>query len=320
MHRVVPLKFVVATLILGLTLVFAGQARAAAVRLVILQTRAHPAPEGLIEALRIQLAGSAEVSELTLSSAEVRLGDAEVERRDGTWLLWVEESGGESVVRVLGGSADSEPVTLGPALSDSPELERVVALKVGLLLERPRPRPEPEIRRTSRGAFAELRLAASNGGAPRVWLPSVGFAAGPRWASSNWLFEAHGSFALRAELDARSRVGETDVSSTYIGAGARVLRRWSRLAAGPFAEVGLETLRARGIAKDKRRGARELTAPTTTLGLQVRYRAHENLELCASGGGELWLTRERLELLGTPTVDFGRIRPGLGISAIFLFR
>jgi len=319
MHRVVPLKFVVATLMFGLTLFFVGQARASS-RLVILETRAHPVPKGLIEALRIQLAGSAEVSEVTLPSAAVRLGEAERERREGTWLLWVEESGGEPVVRVLGGSSDSEPVTLSPALSDSPELERIVALKVGLLLERPSPRPEPETRRTILGAFAELRLSASNGGAPRLWLPSVGFAAGPRWARSNWLFEAHGSFALRAELDARSRVGQTDVSATYLGAGARVLRRWSRLAAGPFVEVGLETLRARGIAKDKRRGAAELTAPTTTLGLQIRFRAHENLELCASGSGELWLTRERLELLGTPTVDSGRIRASLGISAIFLFR
>jgi hypothetical protein len=115
-------------------------------------------------------------------------------------------------------------------------------------------------------------------------------------------------------------VGETDVSATYLGAGARVLGRWSHFASGPFLEVGLETLRAHGIAKDKRRGAAELTAPTTTLGLQVRFSAHENLELCASGSGELWLTRERLELLGTPTVDSGRIRGNVGISAIFLFR
>lgn len=320
MHRVVPLRFVVVALILGGVLFFAGQARAAGVRLVILEPRGEPAPKGLIEALRIQLAGAVELSEVTLPVSAVQLGDAERERREGSWLLWIEESNGEHVVRVLAGSADSEPVTLSPALSESPELERVVALKVGLLLERPLPRPEPETPRTGRGAFAELRLAASNGGAPRLWLPSIGFAAGPRWASANWLFEAHGSFALRAELDARSRVGETDVSSTYIGAGARALGRWSRWAAGPFAELGLETLRARGIAKDKRQGARELTAPTTTLGLQIRYRVHENLELGASGSGELWLTRERLELLDTPTVDFGRVRANLGIAAIFLFR
>jgi len=319
MRRVVQIKSAVAAFALALTLLV-GQARADGARLVILETRARPIPEGLLEALRIQLAGTANVSEVTLPSATVRRSDAELERRSAAWVLWIAESGAEPVVSVLGGSDDSEPITLSPALSDSPELERILALKVGLLMERPAPQPEPETGRTITGAFVELRASASSGGDPHLWLPSIGLAAGPRWAAANWLLEAHGSFALRAELDSRSRVGETDVSSTYIGAGARALLRSSRFASGPFLEVGMETLRARGIAKDKRTGAAELTAPTATLGLQARLSALENFELCASGGGELWLTRERLELLGTPTVDFGRIRATLGISAIFVFR
>ena len=252
MHRVVPLKFVVATLMFGLTLFFVGQARASS-RLVILETRAHPVPKGLIEALRIQLAGSAEVSEVTLPSAAVRLGEAERERREGTWLLWVEESGGEPVVRVLGGSSDSEPVTLSPALSDSPELERIVALKVGLLLERPSPRPEPETRRTILGAFAELRLSASNGGAPRLWLPSVGFAAGPRWARSN--LAVRSARQLRAARGARRALAR--------GPNRRernVSRRWSARAAALVA-LGGGAIRGSRPGNPARSGHRERQAP-----------------------------------------------------------
>ena len=55
MCRVVQVKSGIAALALAFTLLLVAQARAGGSQLVILESRAHPVPQGLVEALRIQL-------------------------------------------------------------------------------------------------------------------------------------------------------------------------------------------------------------------------------------------------------------------------
>jgi TPR repeat protein len=191
-------------------------------RVLFLRQESTAADAELVEALRIQLAGSAELIELRATplgseaSAAWRTTHAEL-------VVWVDGAPGGNVL-ALRNSAPAEPVTLGPQ-PDGADASRVLALKISELLEL-----EPDVvpasqspqaprRPPSTIAFLELRAGATHGGSPKFWLPNLGFASGPRFLKPHGFGELYGIFALSA--DANDPRGLFELSRLYFrGRGA----------------------------------------------------------------------------------------------------
>jgi hypothetical protein len=290
-------------------------------RVLFLRQSSSPADAELVEALRIQLAGGAELIELhatplgSEASAAWRTTHAEL-------VVWIDDEPGGSVL-ALRASAPSVPVALG-AQPDGADACRVLALKISELLELepdfvPVSEPPSPRRPPSTIAFLELRAGATHGGSPSFWLPSLGFAAGPRFLKPHGFGEVYGIFGLSADVRALSRLGEVDTSLAYVGVGGRALRSWDGAALGPYLELGLMVLRARGFVDAKHKGGAELRAPLAQAGLEGRLLL-QPFELRAAAGAEIWLERQRLELHATPVLDFGRARPVLSASVILPLR
>ncbi|HEY2408016.1 MAG TPA: hypothetical protein VGI10_18540 [Polyangiaceae bacterium] len=271
----------------------------------------------LAEALRIQLAGSAELIELRspATSAEATAAQRSMHAELVVWLSLVNGSS-EGKVAAVRASDPTTRLEIGPEPSD-PATARTVALQINELLDS---EPQAVVPPASPYqppmlAFVEIRGAATFGGTPSFWLPSIAFASGPRFQRVGGFAEAYGLFALDANVRSVSRIGEVDASLAYFGAGGRVLRRWEAAALGPYLELGVVVLRARGLVDPKHTGGAELRVPVSQLGLEARIPI-DSLELRGALGAELWFERQRLSLRATPVLDFGRVRPAISLSAV----
>jgi len=324
------ISVIAAVTLLGLATSFCPPAWAAPrQRVLVISGSNTPAPAGLIEALRIQLGQAAEVVSVDSpgSTSDASADeDAEQQKRaaHAAIVLWIDDTSEPPQLYARTGTASSARLELGALSPTSVERDRVLALKIGELLEREPGEPRGPVSAAAAGrhrtrAFVDMGVRVWSAGSAAQQGAGPAVAIGPRWEWPGSVLEAHGSFVFDRDIHARAPVGEVDVETTFVGLGGRALWFATTFGIGPYFEAGVDVLRAHGATADQRQGAQELLVPTAELGCDLRLRLAPNFELRASAGPQLSFVRERLALEGRQVLDLGWLHPSGAFSGLLIF-
>ena len=298
---------------------------------IVLAPPSQPTPSYL-DALRIQVRGVAtidvepHVDSVALAS-RVAHASRVLSRRGAALVVWADTVMGEQsrdpIVYAVGKNdrrAVMEVVELHEP--QSPEQDRVVALKIAALLDDVLHRASL---RDVVPPFSDLTFQASKrrlawGGEARVGAflgtgsGSVGgqagiqLAAGPGLRTRRFEAELAMTVGLLSNQHNQSPAGQIDTSQWTLGLAAGGRYRWDRFSLGPSIGASFRVVSATGQTVDGRMGDAVRWVPTGRLGLEVRYRFWDRLSLRANLGAEMAFERQRFSLVGQPAVDLGRIR------------
>lgn len=313
--------------------------------LVLSPVEEGPRPT-LVEALRLQLRGTARV---TLSAAvfpalpasgRVTLATELVALEHVDFAIWLESVGlGDGthlfalyVVGGKSGRAVLEVVRL-PAESDSPDVDRTLALKASEIVEaalsptvllsaqqqqnvarRPRSEPRPL-------AIDEPRFAFELGGALHA-APKrgtqVALALGLSWLVALRPLELDARVLGQLASDAVSAAPHRHVqlSESFVGAGLG-LRTTGMVQLGLKGGAGVLLLAAEGFSEETRTGAARVAVPSLSLGPELRIKLGRRVRFGAELGGEWMAVRQRFKVDGVTVADFGRFRGNAQLTLTF---
>lgn len=327
---------------------FASTAVAAELPKVVVLSAEPPPPQGFVEALRIQAAGSFSVVQsgnVSGASLPAKLASSEgpIDEQKGSVGIWVERSGSggdksEFLVYVVTRRHDRvlvEVVRL-PG-TDSPETDRALALKVREVIETvlvasdepdvapamvAPPSREAESRRARASVTpllsAEL-LGASGGDGTGASVLGAVLGAGVAWNGRGFGVEALASGF--ATTGSEREVAGSRVSSHELGleASLRGLLVAQDFSAGGFAGFGVRRVSALGASVDGREGSAVRWVPELHVGPEVRAALGSAVDLRAALGLELALRRQRFSVLGREVSDLGSTRATAEIGVVVRF-
>jgi hypothetical protein len=307
-------------------------------RVIVVRVRDEPPVDAFVAALRLQIGSAASVEigpvvdAATLRArmeAAARVGEAS----DVALVVWVEygEPTNDSDVDVVLYAVERDPnrALVGIASvphADRPEDHRVLALKVGhlldLLLEDDAsgerlerafaggPRPSPFALVVELGAAGAV-------GAGSVG-PQIGLAGGVglSFRSDDLALELVATIRWMSTLDARNSAGSLRLGEIDAGVSARGLSAWGWFRAGVDLELGARVIDASGRAADGRTDSLVRVVPVLSGGLEARARPFANFEVRAVAGVALALVEQRFSLVEVPIANLGRARPFAGLSLI----
>ncbi|MBK7583443.1 MAG: hypothetical protein IPI67_25035 [Myxococcales bacterium] len=323
-------------------LICAGSASAQPrTKILILGSDAGPPPEGFVEALSIQLAGSMTMER----SGEVRGSLQERLRGVGKPLtahrasvgVWVERTAApgaspEFLVYVVTPRQDRVLVQVvrlpGP---ESPETERALALKVREVLDSvvqagrdpdvsaplraERAHPPTSAPRPTMTHWAPLFVGdltgASAGNA--LYDPQLGAAlgAGARVQRASVAGEAVLTAGWASGAHSERSGGTADTSEFELGIGLRALYVSETVAAGLDTGVWARAVRAEGTAADGRSGRSTKLVPALRAGPEVRVNVTDSVAVRTAVGLDVALVRQSFSVAGEVVSDLGRVR-GVG--------
>jgi hypothetical protein len=334
MHRISPIALGFAALALPITALASGQHK-----VLVLAADSEEPPQGFVQELTIQLAGSMSVER----GGEVRGALRErleavvrpLEQHHASVGVWVERAGPagsepEFLVYVVSsrrGRVLVEIVRLpGP---ESPETERALALKVREVLETVvQPGREPDVAAPIRPPVAAARKGTTAERAHARWSatfeggvtgasaasskddPEVGaaFAAGARFADGTLLAEAVLGAGWSSGTHTERGRARTDTNGWEASLSWRALHASDALAVGLDLAVGARVVRADGVAPDGKSGKATKVVPSLRAGPEVRVALSRSVSLRAAGGLEYALIRQTFSVGGVVTTDLGHAR------------
>jgi hypothetical protein len=314
-------------------------------RVIVFGTEAGPAPSGFVEALSIQLSGTAGIDIGAALSGALPEKVAAVQpllARGGAPVgIWLERSAGqdgatEFLVYVASRREDRVLVQVvrlpGP---DSAETDRALALKVREVLDavlaagperaltappvaRSVPRA-PEAAATP-GAITELALVGSSAGNGSGEEQLGGVAgAGVRLRGASWQLELAGRAAALGGTEVRARERHVETRELILAPTLRALiaSRWA--AAGAHASGGVRIVSASGRAPDGQTGDATKLLPIVMIGPEARAVLGQAVALRAAMGIELTLRRQRFAVRGDPLLDAGSLRGVAEVGLVLAF-
>lgn len=304
-------------------------------RVLVLDTET-PAPQGFVDALRIQAAGVAEVEhagkvEGTLSQKVNGVG-APLGEHDASVGVWVEqlsqgEAGTEFLVYVVTRRKNRvlvEVVRLPGG--EEPETDRALAIKVRDVLdtlfagtgeptlEQPMvTRAQSETPRTGTTPSwfwlvqaGLVGVSAGNGSTEQQLGGAIG--TGARYRARGWLAEALLAGWLLNGTESEASGARVRTRELELNAGVRALIANDDLAAGAHLEFLTRFVSADGTASDGRTGDVFRLVPALRLGPEVRILFGPNVALRVAAGADLALRRQRFSVTGDEIVDLGSLR------------
>jgi hypothetical protein len=327
----------------------APSARAELPRVIVASPPGDAPAEGLIEAVAIQLSGTARVEagpQLGGASSSERV---EVARKlayaEGAALVvWVDarEVSGEagSVLHIVGPRSNGEPelVSLSEVPEGAgPEIERALALKVREALDQrmwsedephedelePSEEPEEEdamlpaepVRWTA--PIAEVGIGASGVGGS-IGAQGEMFLAAGITSGGGGIGRLEVLAALRrpTAADVANAAGRVRIEELAAGLDGRYLIALGAMSAGAHTSVWVRRISAFGEAVTGETGAAVRYVPVARLGPEVRWQVLPHLSLRAAGLAEISIYRRWFTLHGERVSDLGRFRLGLSAGVV----
>jgi hypothetical protein len=323
-----------------------GVAQAQTRLLVLSPVEETPRPT-LVEALRLHLRGTAQVQVSTAlfpalpAASRVALATELVSTLHVEFAIWLESVALGDGTRlfalyVVGGKpgrAVLEVVRL-PAESDTPDVDRTLALKASeiveaalspaaMLLPAPRPSAERVLPRAAAKSppARERHLGLELGGALRGAAESdtqAGLTLGASLLALTQPLEIDarlvGQF-LTANVIASPR-RRVSVAETLVGAGFGA-RSSGTVQLGIRLGFGVRLLRAEGFSEEARTGSARLAVPSLSGGPELRLRLSPRISFAAQVAGEWLMVRQSFDVDGVTVADLGRFRESAELSLIF---
>jgi hypothetical protein len=311
-------------------------------RVLILDTET-PAPEGFVDALRIQAAGVAEVEhsgKVEGSLAQKVEGvAAPLAEREASVGVWVERlSTGEALVYIVTRRKSRvlvEVVRLPGG--ESPETDRALAIKVRDVLDAllsgagepsleqqmvtptpaakpgstPTPTPTPVPAPPPRSWFWLVQagfvgVSAGNGSTDGQLGGAIG--TGARYRGDGWMLEGLLAGWLLNGTDSAGAGARVQTRELELNLGIRGLLAGDLLAAGVHVELLTRLVTADGTAPDGRTGDAFRVVPALRAGPELRLEFAPNVALRLAIGADLALRRQRFSVTGNEIVDLGGVR------------
>lgn len=324
----------------------AGSVRAEARVLVLSPVEEGPRPT-LVEALRLQLRGTAGVTQSAAvfpalpASGRVTLATELVALEHVDFAIWLESVGLRDGKRlfalyVVGGQSGRavlEVVRL-PAESDGPDVDRTLGLKASEIIEAAlspavllSPQQKRDIARRPLSdprliAVDERRLALELGGALHAAAQrdtQVALALGLSWLFALQPLELDARLTGQLASDAVIAVPHRHVqlSESFVGAGLG-LRSTGTVQLGAKLGFGLRLLGAEGFSEEARTGASRVVVPSLSVGPELRIKLGSRIRFGAEIAGEWLAIRQRFNVDGVTVADLGRFRGNAQLSLAFL--
>jgi hypothetical protein len=327
----------------------APSARAELPRVIVASLSGDAPAEGLLEAVAIQLSGTARVEagpQLGGASSNERV---EVARNlayaEGAALVvWVDarDVSGEagSVLHIVGPRSNGEPELVSSSEvpeGNGPEIERALALKVREALDQrmwseveehdeelellEEPEEEEELLPTApvrwMAPIAEAGLGASgiggSIGAQAEVFAGAGITSG---GAGIGRFEVLAALRMPAAADVANAAGRVRIEEMAAGLDARYLIAHGSLSAGAHTSVWVRRISAFGEAATGETGAAVRYVPVSRLGPEFRWQVLPHLSLRAAGLAEISIYRRWFTLHGERVSDLGRFRLGLSAGVV----
>lgn len=325
-----------------------------ALRVLVLNPEAEPAPPRFVEQLGIHLAEIAvvEPGAVVVGSTlpdKVASAAHAVDAANATLAVWIERGAPqrddqlEYVLHIVGRREGRLLVeVLRLSAREGPDIDRALALKVGEVLDRAlrderggaaiaewiggdaaSDRPHSEVPRVAASFHRRWLTELDVRGGGALDAPSgqlgVAIAGGVRWQRHDLAAELVGSAGFDAGLDADGAGGErvaTDEISVAIA--GRLLARIDRLWLGAALAGGARFVDAEGTTPLGAVGSEWITVPTVTAGADARWPIAPALEARVAAGLEWSPDRVTLTVNEQPVVNLGRVRAVGELSLVFL--
>ena len=324
-----------------------GSAWAEPARVEVRALAGAPVPPGLVDTLRIHLAGAASVevgAPLTGATLAHRIGEASGALAAGGLVTWLEPGpDAQSYVVVVVGERDGRAAIEVGRLdgSDPGAISRLLALRIGAFLDETiaagarSPVAAPVVVAT---APAPRPVRAVPPAAPARPAGTVGLIAEVGGGGEGDGHGVHGEAALaigarhhrpthRAELVAIGRFGwprETTAAAGAVslrlidlGVGARLVVPVGPAWLGGAAEVGARRIDADGRDDTGAGGAAVRWLARVRVGLDARFDLVPAVTVRATIGVERGLAVERFTVHGAPVAEVGALAAAAGVAVVF---
>ena len=323
---------------------FAPAALADLPRVIVASSPATEPTPGFLEAVAIQLTGTAQVEEgpeLAGATAEDRIALAEAlagEQR-AALVVWIDEAGKSAqeggalhiVAPRAGGASELVDVSLVPN-ENGPEIERALALKVGEVFDQRARRSvddtddvatdeesgavAPDIEEVEPPAGyaspivdlgAGVMAVGGNVGAQGELAAAVGLA----WKGGKSRFELLTGWRVAQNAEVASFPGTVLTEERAAGLEGRYHRPVGAISLGAHTSFWVRRLAAYGEAVTGETGSARRYVPSVRLGPEIRWDMNPRVSLRAAGIGDVALWRRGFAIHGDRVADLGRLRLGV---------
>lgn len=312
-------------------------------RVLVLDTE-QPAPQGFVDALKIQAAGVAEITaggkiEGTLTE-KVASVEAPLANEHASVGVWVETANDVHVVYVVTRRRNRvlvEVVRLPGG--ESPETDRALAIKVRDVLDllfagaggepdvtatlRPPPvrasthrqpvaTPEPSWWWLLQGGFAGV----TKGNGSTSGEVGAALASGVRHGSRSLFFEGLAGAWLLNGTDRSSNAASVRTRELELSLSFRALVASRLFAGGLHVDGVMRVVAAHGTAANGDTGDATPVVPLVRIGPELRWRVIPNLDVRVAGGFDLALRRQRFSVVGEEITDLGTLRASYEVGVV----
>lgn len=302
-------------------------------RVLVFRTAQSPARPGLVDALRIQLAGKASVEvggELSGSALTDRIEQAvaSVRKQKAALAVWVQgpvrlSDGSEELILYLVGENQGRAVVevLRVPGSAGPEVDRTLSLKTREVLDNIlADDSSSSLLRASRGRetvaassgwgwLLDLGLAVGSQPGSDLGQCGLGMGAGARLHISDLSLAALGVFRFFPSIEIENEQGRVSYSELGPGLAILGLLHASSLAVGLQLGSLLRLVDAEGETPAGETGSRQELVPALFSLFQVELELSLRFALRIGAGLEINLRRQRFTVNGREAADLGRLRP-----------
>lgn len=328
-----------------LVLVLSSAAYAELPRVLVVAPAAHPPPAGLADALRIQLAGRAEVKDSIALEGDSLVSNTEsatklVRDNAARLVVWA-EAATEPGVYLLHIVGDREGralvVVFRLASEDGVALERALALKVAEVFDAvelevaeramavqvvapppTKPAPPPAEEHDTRLSFvADLGGWGATGAGTAGWQGGVGFGVGLRLRHGALLgdFTARGRVA--SSLHAENEHGMVDADEAGFGGAVGLAAVVDFVAIGGLVAFGGRVIQAVGETPRGKVGEGTSILPDLFVGPQAIFLIAPFVGIGVHAGVDVTLRHHRFLVNEMPVLDPGTVRGMFGANVVF---
>jgi hypothetical protein len=342
-------RLAVRVLVAVLLAMIAAPARAGDLPLVIMLVDEVEAQPQLLDALRIQLAGRAEVRSMADTSdpalvPKSRVAGSVLAATGARLVIWMEPPTNDAekttTLLHLVGDQEGRVLVLVHAIEsqDLATAHRALALKVAevfdtletsraaavaLALQKPVRRPPEKPAATApptapRFAFVgDLGGWGATGTGTAPIQGAVVFGAGARMRVDAFVGDLAATGRVATTLSHDDQTGRVEVDEGAAGAALRLAGSWSVIALGGELGVGGRVMSATGQTPVGREGEGDTVIPYLALLPQATFSLTSFMELRASIGVEVALRRHRFLVNDSPVLDVGTARGVASGSFVF---
>jgi hypothetical protein len=312
------------------------------VRVLVLTAHESPEPSRFVQLLDIQLTGIAQVergTRLVARSAAAKISSAAraADERNANLAVWIEraeaaESGQMAIysLHVVGRREGRLLVqVLRVPARDGPDLDRLLALKVGEVLDGLlRTAAEPTLRvatewvgtppapqRAGIRPWLEFGLRGSSILSTGDALLGLGVAGGVQWPATG--LETYAAVRGETGLDETSPAGQVEADELAAALGGRMLAQIGPVAVGGGMQFALRRLRIQGTTVRGKTGQATGWIPSVAVGGEARLGLSRWLAIRAALSVDYATIRASFTVNDELVLDLGRVRPVAELSLVF---